>query len=148
MSRIYRNPNHAPCRLAPLEAFSDELAEDGLSARVQPQRRPKCGRESTTVSAVFASRCCRYRAPPTAAELYDAMRRSRPTDRDRTVLTAWVLEATERDWFLAWTEQVYSWRMLARAIAISGYPCWERIRHLNMLARDPALVPRDVLPVH
>ena len=69
-------------------------------------------------------------------------------DRDCTVLTAWAIEATERDWLLAWTEQAYSWRMLARAIAISGYPCWERIRNLNMVGRDPALVQRDSLPVH
>ena len=98
MSRTYRNPNHAPCRLAPLEAFSDELAENGLAVQVQPHHQPECGRESTTVNAVVASRCCGYRQPPTAAELYDAMRRSSTTDRDRTVLTAWVMEATERDW--------------------------------------------------
>ena len=91
MSRTYRDPNREPCRLAPLEAFSDELAENGLAARVQPHHQPRCGRESTTVSAVFASRCCGYREPPTAAELYDAMRRSDPTDRERTVLTAWVI---------------------------------------------------------
>ena len=76
------------------------------------------------------------------------MRRSNATDRDRIVLTAWVMEATERDWLLAWTEQAYSWRMLARAIAISGYPCWERIRNLNMFAREPALVAREALPVY
>ena len=58
MSRTYRNPNHAPCRLAPLETFGNELAENGLAVRVQPHHEPKCGRESTTVSAVFASRCC------------------------------------------------------------------------------------------
>lgn len=33
MDRTYRSPNHAPCRLAPLEAFSDELAENGLEPR-------------------------------------------------------------------------------------------------------------------
>ena len=76
------------------------------------------------------------------------MLRSSTTDRDRTVLTAWVMEATERDWLLAWTDQAYSWRMLARALAISGFPCWKRIRNLNMVARVPARVPRDSLPVH
>lgn len=76
------------------------------------------------------------------------MRRSSTTGRDRTVRTASVMEATEPDWLLSWTEQAYSWRMLARAIAISGCPCRERIRNLNMFARDPTLVPRDSLPVH
>jgi len=76
------------------------------------------------------------------------MRRGSTTDRDRTVLTAWVTEATERDWLFAWTEQAYSWRMLPSAIAITGYPYWERIRNPNVFAREPTLVPRDSLPVH
>ena len=74
------------------------------------------------------------------------MRRREPTERDRTVLAAWVVEATERDWLLAWTEQAYSWRMLARAVQITEAACWERIRNLNMRATKPALVPDDALP--
>lgn len=140
------DPNWRPCRVAPLEAFDDEIAEDGLAARVQPDYLPETGRESTTVRAVFASRCCGYVNPPTAGELYDAMRRDDPNERDRQVLDAWVIEATERDWLLAWTEQAYSWRMLARAVAMSNFPCWERIRNLNMVAKKPELVPRDWLP--
>ena len=141
-----RDPNHMPCAIARPEAFSDALAADGLAERVQG-RKPAIGRASATVTAVFASRCCGYRQPPTAAELYDAMRRDDPTPHDRMVLTAWILEANERDWLLAWTEQAYSWRMLARAIATTGVPCWSRIRNLNMFAQVPELVPPDALPV-
>ena len=141
------DPNWRPCEVAPLEAFDDELAQDGLAAQVQPDYLPETGRGSSTVRAVFASRCCGYVNPPTAEELYDAMRRDDPNERDRQVLAAWVIEATERDWLLAWTEQAYSWRMLARAVAISEFPCWERIRNLNMVAKKPELVPREWLPV-
>ena len=144
----YLDPNHAPCRLAPLDAFSNELAGDGLAATVQPRHRPERGRESTTVAIVFASRCCGYVEPPTGPELYDAMRRETPTRRDREVFFAWIVEATEEQWFLAWTEQAYSWRMLARAIDITSYPCWKRIRKLNMFAEKPKLLPVDSLPVH
>ena len=141
-----RDPNRKPCRLAPLHAFSDSVAADGLAVWVQPDHHPQTGRRSTTVRGVFASRCCGYADPPTAEDLYDAMRRPNPTARDRAVLTAWIVEATERDWLLAWTEQSYSWRMLARAIVVSGWPCWERIRRLNTFVREPALVPPDALP--
>ena len=39
---------------------------------------------------------------------------------DLEVMRAWVVEATEREWFLAWTEQAYSWRLLARAVELTG----------------------------
>ena len=141
-----RHPNNAPCSLGPPEAFSNELAPDGLAAEVQPHHAPRTGRHSSTVTGVFASRCCGYRDPPTAAELHDAMRRSTPTERDRTVLTAWVVEASEREWLLAWTEQAYSWRMLIKAVETSKWPCWSRIRNLNMLAARPELIPKGSFP--
>ena len=142
-----RHPNNTPCTLGPPEAFSNELAPDGLTAKVQPDHETRTGRESSTVTAVFASRCCGYRQPPTTAELYDAMRRTRPTERDKVVLTAWVVEATERDWLLAWTEQAYSWRMLVRAAGTTRWPCWSRIRNLNMLATRPELIPTGSFPI-
>ena len=140
------HPNWLPCQVAPLEAFNDELAEDGLAAIVQPDYAPRTGRKSTTVETVFASRCCGYANAPTATELYDAMRTEEPTEREREVLCAWVIEGTECDWLLAWTEQAYSWRMLARAVAMSGFPCWERIRNLNIVVKKPLLVPLEWLP--
>ena len=39
-----RDPNHTPCRVAPLEAFSDELAPDGLAEWVQPYHLRDSGR--------------------------------------------------------------------------------------------------------
>lgn len=142
-----RDLNYRPCRVAPLEAFSDELAPTGLAEWVQPDHLRRTGRESSTLHRVFLSNCSGYRTPPQGAELYEAMRRAVPTNRDRDVMRAWVVEATERDWFLAWTERAYSWRMLARAVTLTGWPCWDRIRRLNTFARDMSLVPRDSLPI-
>ena len=142
-----RDPNHTPCRVAPLEAFSDDLAPDGLAGWVQPFHLPAIGRESSTMRAVFLSNCAGYKRPPQDGELYDAMRRPVPTARDLEVMRAWVVEATERQWFLAWTEQAYSWRMLARAVELTRWPCWGRIRRLNTFATRMDLVPRDSLPV-
>ena len=95
---------------------------------------------------VLLSNCAGYKDPPRGDELYDAMRRRTPTRRDLEVMRAWVVEATEREWFLAWTEQAYSWRMLTRAVELSGWPCWSRIRRLNTFAERMDLVPRDWLP--
>ena len=142
-----RDPNHRPCRVAPLEAFSDELAPDGLAEWVQPHHTRTTGRESSTTRIVLLSNCAGYKDPPTADELYDAMRRTTPTKRDLEVMRAWVVEATEREWFLAWTEQAYTWRMLARAVALTGWPQWGRIRRLNTFAKNMSVVPRDSLPV-
>lgn len=97
--------------------------------------------------AVLLSNCAGYKNPPQGEELYDAMRRTAPTERDLHVMQAWVVEATEREWFLAWTEQAYSWRMLARAVKLTRWPLWEKIRVLNTFAKRMELVPRDSRPV-
>ena len=144
--RAPRDPDRRACRVAPLEAFSDELAPDGLAQWVQPHHLRRTGRESSTMHGVLLSNCAGYKDPPRGDELYDAMRRRTPTRRDLEVMRAWVVEATEREWFLAWTEQAYSWRMLARAVELSGWPCWGRIRRLNTFAERMDLVPRDWLP--
>ena len=37
---LINDPNQEPCRLAPLEAFSNELAPKDLRRRRQPEREP------------------------------------------------------------------------------------------------------------
>ena len=127
--------------MAPLHAFSDEIAPDGLADWVQPHHLRRTGHESSTMHSVLLSNCAGYKNPPRGEELYDAMRRPTPTKRDLEVMRAWVVEATEREWFLAWTEQAYSWRMLARAVALTRWPCWSRIRRLNTFEKKTDLVP-------
>ena len=81
MSRTYRDPNREPCRLAPLEAFSDELAENGLAARVQPHHQPRCGRGIN--DSQRGVRIAVLRVPRAAdggrALRRDAAQRARPT---------------------------------------------------------------------
>lgn len=76
------------------------------------------------------------------------MRREEPTQRDNTVVLAWITEATEREWFRAWTERAYTWRMLARALKRTGYPCWGKIRIVNKYAKDMTLVDKSSLPIY
>lgn len=142
------HPNHRPCRLAPPEAFSDELARKGLRGELLPDRDPdRIETDSETVSRVFASRCAGDAQPPSAAELYRAMRREEPTEREHGVLCSWVMHATIDDLWWAWAERVYSWRMLARAIERSGLPWWEAYRYVNAHAERQEMVPDDAFPV-
>ncbi len=141
------DPNDRPCELAPIEAFRDTLAPPGAWKTMKPWlTEDDLGPNSYTVQAVFAAGCSGYREPPTAPELYRAMRRT-PSRRDVRVLRAWIVEADEIEWIQAWSEQAYSWRMLARAIKLSKYPCWSRIRSLHLTVQRPDLVPNGAWPV-
>ena len=142
------DPNQRPCRLAPPEAFSNELAVKDLRARLRPERDADLIEErSETVSAVFASRCAGDRQPPTAKELYHAIRQAGPNERELSVLGSWVLHATIDDLWWAWSERAYSWRMLAQAMHQVELPWWEGRRYVNAHAERQDLVPADALPV-
>ena len=144
----HENPNHKPCQLAPPEAFSNRLAPNNLAIELRPWLNPhRVGPNSQTVTGVFASRCCGYPTPPSSRELYDGIRRAKPTSRDLDVLSAWIIESTEQQQWDAWTEQAYSWRMLARAMHLVQYPCWERYRNLNVFTIRPELIPPNSVPI-
>lgn len=104
----------------------------GQYSRLLPQRffddrfrdtRPDVARAraSTTVRRRLASSCAGWPAPhPTSEELYDALRAETPTERQRAVIGVWTDEATEEEIVDAWTENVYSWSMLAKAMRLIG----------------------------
>ena len=145
---LINDPNQEPCRLAPLEAFSNELAPKELRQQLLPEREPNqievC---SETVSRVFASRCAGDVKPPTAAELYHAMQQKAPNEREDSVLCSWVIHATIDDLWWAWSERAYSWRMLARAMQRVELPWWEAYRYVNAHAERQEMVPDDAFPV-
>ena len=145
---LINDPNQEPCRLAPLEAFSNELAPKELRQQLLPEREPNqievC---SETVSRVFASRCAGDVKPATAAELYHAMQQKEPNEREDSVLCSWVMHATIDDLWWAWSERAYSWRMLARAMQRVELPWWEAYRYVNAHAERQEMVPDDAFPV-
>ena len=145
---LINDPNREPCRLAPPEAFRNELAPTELRRRLQPEREPnQIEARSETVSRVFASRCAGDVKPPTAAELYHAMRQEEPNEREQSVLCSWVMHATIEDLWWAWSERAYSWRMLARAMQRVELPWWEAYRYVNAHAERQEMVPDDAFPV-
>ena len=76
------DPHHSACRVAPLEAFSDELAPDGLADWCKLHHRRRTGPSSSTMHGVLLSNCSGYQNPPRGEELYEAMRRPVPKERD------------------------------------------------------------------
>ena len=48
---------------------------------------------------------------------------------------------------MAWVEQAYSWRMLARAVKTTRYRGYDRIRMLNSYTERPELVPANGFPI-
>ena len=142
------DPNWAPCSLAPPDAFSNELAAPELRRRLRPGRNPELiGERSDTVEMVFASRCAGERQPPTAAELYNAIREPAPNKRQLGVLDSWVTHATLDDLWWAWSERAYSWQMLARAMHHVNLPWWEGYRYVNAHAVHQEMVAADALPL-
>ena len=141
---LQNHTQEKPCRLGPAEAFSDELAPERLYRRLHPaDAAPRRGRRSPAVARVFASRCAGYPNPPTASEMYDAMRAGEPDPRQIEVIGAWLINATTNEEWEAWVEHAYSWRILVKAMHRLGLPLYRRIRQVNMYAENHDLVPQD-----
>ncbi len=140
--------DHEPCRLAPPEAFSNELADPGVYRRLHPDRDAamNTGRRSHTVRLVFHSRTAGYRRRPTSDELYDGLRTATPTEKQIDAIQAWVNEATTDEFWSAWTERAYSWRMLAAGLHRVRMPWYETVRMINAHAERLELVEDNALP--
>ena len=93
------------------------------------------GQNSASVRARLLSCTAGWPSPPTAAELYHALRSERPSPREATVIRAWLREATYSEILLAWVEEAYSWRDLVAAIHRVGFRRNGLNRHLNRFAK-------------
>lgn len=81
--------------------------------------------------------CAGWPQPPTAAEFYEAVRADAPNERQRIIVRAWALEATEIEMIRAWAEHAYTWRTLVRALHKSGFDQPQVIRTINDYAQVP-----------
>lgn len=120
-------------RLMPAEAFDDESATDADLYRLVHDPEPAAtGPHSRTVASRMASSGAGCAEPPTARELYDAIRAERHTGRQKSLLGMW---ANETEWFElveAWAERVYTLRQLVGALHRAGIT---RSRHSRTLNR-------------
>lgn len=125
------------CDLLPPEAFdgAGESRTDRPAIRRTFGLPEACtGPDSAAVQARFVSCTSGWPNPPSAGELYRAIRSEKPTPREATIIRAWLREATYSDFLLAWVEEAYSWRDLVAAIHRVGYRRNGLNRHLNQLA--------------
>ena len=62
-----------------------------------------------------------WEARPTTEEFYEAIRETRPSDRQAAIVAMWALEAGPREMLTAWTQRAYSWRTLVEALHRHGF---------------------------
>ena len=120
-------------RLLPASRFENRQAsrqeQQLIRAPTDPSER---GTRSRTVTRRFAVSCSGWKRRPTAAELYDAIRAHRPTERQKAILETWATEATDDEMLAAWTEAAYTLRELVEALHRAGI---ERCRAAGALNR-------------
>ena len=124
----------APATLLPAEAFSDEPAGEAVFRRLCGPETPR-GRHAWAVHRRIMSSCAGWEKHPTAGEFYDAVRASRPTDRQKVIVRMWGAEATLEDLVEAWAQQAYTFRQLVRALHRADFSYGPRIRTINRWAR-------------
>ena len=132
--RRAENDKWAPATLLPAEAFSDEPAGEAVFRRLCAPDAPR-GRHAWAVHRRIMSSCAGWEKRPTADEFYDAVRASRPTDRQKAIVRTWGAEATQAEFVEAWAQQAYTFRQLVRALHRAGFSRGSRIRTINRWAR-------------
>ena len=127
-----------PCTLLPAEAFagSDDVPRNIALRRRWGAPDEETGEHSRTVTWRFFSCTAGWPHPPTASDLYVAIRAPAPTRWQRAVIRAWLDEATYAELMLAWLEEAYSWQELVAAAHRIGYGRYGVCRWLNSLARE------------
>ena len=131
--------------LAPIDTFPDEYstADDLATTRLDVDPNAT-GPNSQTIRGLLGGACAGWRARPTSVELYDALRADNPTNRQRSIATVLINEASFEDLVNAHTEGAFTWRQLARAARRQGTVPPLRIRQINAFA-TPA--PRPGRPI-
>lgn len=124
--------------LAPIDAFPDEYSTADDLAAVRRDADPDAtGPHSGTIRGLLGGACAGWRVRPTSVELYDALRADDPTNRQRSIATVLINEASFEDLVNAHTEGAFTWRQLARAARRQGTVPPLRIRQINAFAAPP-----------
>ena len=146
--------------LAP-ERFADEAMPDDRKRELLGQRYAASvqagARNAPTVEGRFGQVCCGWPTPPTASELYDAIRASpafavmsagavrrprglgvaEPDTRQRVVFTTWLCESDKWELLEAWADGMHTLRELVRAMHRHGWKNSPKSQFLNNFAQPP-----------
>ena len=127
-----------PPTLAPTDAFPDEYSTADDLAAIRLDADPDAtGPHSRTIRGLLGGACAGWRVRPTSVEFYNALRAEHPTNRQRSIATVLINEASFEDLVNAHTEGAFTWRQLARAARRQGTVPPLRIRQINAFATPP-----------
>ena len=132
--RLQEPDEWAPATLLPPSVFSDDPATDHDFERLEDPHA-RTGRQADAVHFRLMSSCAGWKTRPTASEFYDAVRATRPTARQRAIVSAWGREATIHEILEAWAQRAYTDRELVRSLHLADFDCGERIREINRWAK-------------
>ena len=118
----------------PPEAFDDTYAEPDPRFR-SGGRGPECD----GIAGLLAGRCAGWPQPPTARELYDAMRAKARTARQKAIVRVLITEGTADTVALGYLDGAYTWRQLARAMHEQKHYDPELARYVNRHASQGLL---------
>lgn len=130
-----------PCDLLPPDAFhaADETPTDRRLLRSRfGLLEENTGKNSSAVRSRILSCTAGWPTPPTSREFFLALRDASPSSRQKTVIRAWLAEATYQEIMLAWLEEAFSWRELVVAVHRVGYQRNDLNRYLNQFAKSEA----------
>lgn len=131
----------ADITVLPPERFTDEAMPEERKKRLRgswyEKARAAGPRNSPIVAGRFAQVCCGWPRPPTAEELYEAVRAIDPTPRQRAVFTTWLCESPPHELLEAWADGVYTIRELVAAMHAHGWETSPRSQYLNNFAQPP-----------
>ena len=102
--------------LRPSQDFPDQLASPSLCPIVED-----AGRKAKAVRVRIARSTAGWNVRPTAEEFYEAIRETRPSDRQAAIVAMWAQEAGPREMLMAWVQRAYGWRTLVEALHRHGF---------------------------
>lgn len=121
-----------PPTLGPSVAFPDQTASAEMRRQWQyPGPEAETGRHSRAVTHRLLLACSGWRRPPTAEEFHRALHARRRTTRRRSIVGAWLQEASLLEWWNGVFENAYTWRELAEAVHVQGLGYYPQCARLN-----------------
>ena len=104
--------------------------------------RPEAtGPHPRTIRGLLGGACAGWRVRPTSVELHRALRADNPTNRQRSMATVLINEASFEDLLNAHTEGAFTWRQFARAAQRQAAVPPPRIRQINDFATPQLYSP-------
>ena len=121
-----------PPTLGPSAAFP----EQGVSAEMRrnwqyPAPEAETGQHSRAVTHRLLLACSGWKRPPGADEFHHALHAKRRTRRRRSIVAAWLQEASLLEWWNGVFESAYTWRELAEAVHVQGLGYYPQCARLN-----------------